>query len=295
MEKKPSPALSTKIKDRLNSVLKVAGLQVGTTMAERLEQARLERLRAREHWAKAEFRTGLRFEPGRYRSFLKEVCGPYVSDFRSLPRTPAEAAGGYFLQNGWFESVDAEVLYSVIRHFQPRTIIEVGSGYSSLLARRAIRDGRLSTRLVCVDPQPRVDVRQCADGYIQSAAEELPCLDLIERLDANDLLFIDSSHVINTGGDVLYLYLQVMPRLRPGVLIHAHDIFLPFEYPEQFVRNRWGWNEQYLLYALLMNNASFEILWPSCYMWQVHREQVQTVIQSERSAPPPSSFWMVKR
>src|SRR5208282_6319399 len=98
------------------------------------------------------------------------------------------------------------------------------------------------------------------------------------------------------GGDVPYLYLQVLPQLSPGVLIHVHDIFLPFEYPQEFVvKERWGWTEQYLLHALLMGNAGFEIIWPSCYMWQFHRAAVQDVICSERSFPPPSSFWMLKK
>jgi hypothetical protein len=296
MQRRVSPALSTQIKDGLNAVLKIAGLQVSTTKLDRLEQARLERLVAHEHWAAAPFHDGLSFEPDRYFNFLRTVCAPYAPDWGALPRTADAVGNGYFLQNGWFESIDAEVLYSVIRHFRPRTILEIGSGHSSRLARRAIDDGQFGTRLVCVDPRPRVEVRSCADEHIMSAVEELPVAALTERLAANDVLFIDSSHVIATGGDVPYLYLQVLPRLSPGVLIHAHDIFLPFEYPQEFVvKERWGWNEQYLLHALLIGNSGLEIIWPSCYMWQLHRAAVQNVIPSERSSPPPSSFWMLKK
>ena len=130
----------------------------------------------------------------------------------------------------------------------------------------------------------------------QSPVEDIPASELADRLGPNDLLFIDSSHVITTGGDVLYLYLQVLPRLRPGVLVHAHDIFLPFEYPQEFiVKERWGWNEQYLLYALLIGSPDFEILWPSCCMWQSHLDQVRDVIVAEKSFPPPSSFWLRKK
>lgn len=296
MQRTVSAALSTQIKDGLNAILKIAGMKVSTTKLDRLEQARLEKLVAHEHWAAGPFQEGLPFEPDRYVNFLRTVCAPYAPDWGSFPRTADTAANGYFLQNGWFESIDAEVLYSVVRHFRPRTILEIGSGHSSRLARRAIHDGRLGTSLVCVDPSPRVGVRSCADEHIQSAVEDLPPSDWTQRLGANDVLFIDSSHVITTGGDVPYLYLQVLPRLRPGVLIHAHDIFLPFEYPQEFVvKERWGWNEQYLLQALLIGNSGLEIIWPSCYMWQLHRAAVQKVVPWERSSLPPSSFWMLKK
>jgi hypothetical protein len=296
MQKTAHLALSTRIKDGLNAVLKIAGLQVSTTKLDRLEQARLEKLVAHEHWAAAPFQDGLCFEPDCYFNFLRTVCAPYAPDWGSFPSTADAVSNGYFSQNGWFESIGAEVLYSVVRHFRPRTILEIDGGHSSRLARRAIDDGQLGTRLVCVDPSPRVEVRSCADEHIQSAVEDLPLSGLTQRLGANDVLFIDSSHVITSGGDVPYLYLQVLPRLSPGVLVHAHDIFLPFEYPQEFVvKKRWGWNEQYLLHALLIGNSGLEITWPSCYMWQLHRAAVQNVIPSERSSPPPSSFWMVKK
>ncbi len=217
MQKTARLAPSTRIKDGLNAVLKIAGLQVSTTKHDRLEQARLEKLVAHEHWAAAPFHDGLCFEPDCYFNFLRTVCAPYVPDWGSFPRTADAFGNGYFLQNGWFESIDAEVLYSVVRHFRPRTILEIGSGHSSRLARRAIDDGQLGTRLVCVDPSPRVEVRSCADEH------------------------------------------------------------------------------KYLLYALLIGNPDFEILWPSCYMWQFHRDQVRDVIVAEKSFPPPSSFWLRKK
>jgi predicted O-methyltransferase YrrM len=291
----PNPAVSTQIKDGLNTFLNTTGLQISTTRADRLEQTRLEKLVARGHWNTAPFSEGLLLNPERHLAFLKSVCEPYSSELAALPVADL-GAEDFFRNNEWFESVDADVLYGVIRHFRPARIIEIGSGYSSRLATRAICDGELATKLICVDPSPRVEIRRCAHEFIQSPVEDLSASELAERLDANDLLFIDSSHVITTGGDVPYLYLQVLPRLRPGVLVHAHDIFLPFEYPQEFtVKQRWGWNEQYLLYALLIGNTDFEILWPSCYMWQSHQDQVRNVIIAEKSFPPPSSFWLRKK
>jgi len=290
----PSPAVSTQIKNGLNTVLNTAGLRISTTVAERREQCRLEKLITRGHWNSAPFSEGLLFDPERYLALLKSVCEPYRAELAALP-VASLGTKDFFRNNEWFESVDADVLYGIVRHFAPAQIVEVGSGYSSRLAARAIRDGRLQTKLVCVDPCPRVEIRRCADEFIQSPVEELPASKLPDQLNPGDVLFIDSSHLIMTGGDVVYLYLQVLPRLRPGVLIHAHDIFLPFEYPQEFVfGERWGWAEQYLLHALLVGNRNFEILWPSCYMWQTQREKVREIIPVEKNFPPPSSLWMRK-
>ena len=94
---------------------------------------------------------------------------------------------------------------------------------------------------------------------------------ILDLLSAGDILFIDSSHTVTTGGDVPYLFLEILPRLNPGVLIHIHDIFLPFDYPEQWVLEDWGWTEQYLVHAFLSYNQTFEILWPASYVWEHHR------------------------
>ena len=290
----PSPAVSTKIKNGVNAVLNSAGLQISTTVADRREQKRLEKLLKRGHWNTAPFSEGILLCPERHLAFLKSVCEPYRSELAALPVANL-GVEDFFRNNEWFESVDADVLYGIVRHFAPAQMIEVGSGYSSRLAARAIRDGHLQTKLVCVDPCPRVEIRHCADEFVQSPVEELPASELPDRLKPGDVLFIDSSHLIMTGGDVVYLYLQVLPRLRPGVLIHAHDIFLPFEYPQEVVLGeRWGWAEQYLVYALLLGNRNFELLWPSCYMWQTHREKVREIIPVEKIFPPPSSLWMRK-
>lgn len=290
----PRPAVSTRIKNGLNRFLHPAGLQIGTTRGDRNETARLQTLVARGHWKSAPFSEGLRFDMARHLEFLKTVCGPYRLELAALPLE--DMGDGYFRNNGWFESVDADVLYGIVRHFAPGQVIEVGSGFSSRLAARAIRDGNLGTKLICVDPCPRVEVQQFADEFIQRPIEELELSDLADRLGPGDVLFIDSSHLIQTGGDVVYLYLQLLPRIRPGVLIHAHDIFLPFEYPHEFVvGERWGFAEQYLVHALLMGNVEFEILWPSCYLWQTRREEVQSVLSVDKVFPPPSSFWIKKK
>src|ERR1051325_5436464 len=257
-------AVSTQIKNGLNTFLNGAGLQISTTRAQQIEQARLTRLVDSGHWRTAPFSEGGSVNSEQHLEFLATICGPFHEELRALPLTPRDDKQ-FYRNNSWFESVGADVLYGVVRHFAPAQVLEIGSGHSSRLTAKAIRDGQLQTKLICVDPCPRVEIQACADEFIRRPVEELPNHELADRLHAGDVLFIDSSHLVRTGGDVVYLYLQVLPRLQPGVLIHAHDIFLPFEYPQEFiVEEQWGWGEQYLMHALLMGNPHFEILWPSC-------------------------------
>src|SRR5207248_5730019 len=129
---KRGPALSTQIKHSLNTVLNTAGLQLQTTVAERQERERLERLLARGHWNDAHFSEGLSFNPEQHLEFLESICEGYRSELAALPGADI-GNSEFFRNNGWFDSVDADVLYGVVRHCKPTQIIEVGSGYSSRL------------------------------------------------------------------------------------------------------------------------------------------------------------------
>jgi predicted O-methyltransferase YrrM len=183
----------------------------------------------------------------------------------------------------------------VLRRFQPGNVVEVGSGFSTRVMRRAIKDGNLATRITSIDPHPNTNVQPYADEYIKAPVEDVEIARILKLLSAGDILFIDSSHTVKTGGDVPYLFLEVLPRLKPGVLIHIHDVFLPFDYPEQWVLNDWGWTEQYLVHAFLAYNRTFEILWPARYMWQHHQETIIEIIPSAAVAGScPTSLWLKK-
>jgi predicted O-methyltransferase YrrM len=289
------PAFSTQLKQMLNAVLRPVGLQLGTTRDQNQETLRLRQLVDRGHWSAPRYSCGLHLERDRYHEFLDSVCSPYRPNF---PQRLPEAASGneaFYLNNGWFDSVDAEVLYSIIRRFKPARIVEVGSGFSTRAMRRAILDGSLHTRVISIDPIPRVDVASFADEQIRTPVETLEVSRLVELLQANDVLFIDSSHLITTGGDVTFLCLEVLPELRPGILVHFHDIFLPFEYPQSSVVNfRWGWNEQYLVQAFLYNNSEYEIVWPAFYMWTQYKGEVLKTIPCDPLRTSPSSLWLRK-
>lgn len=118
-----------------------------------------------------------------------------------------------------------------------------------------------------MDPKPRIDISSIADEVIQSEVKSLAAHSIVERLDFNDVLFINSSHEIKAGGDVNYLLLQVVPKLRPGVLVHIHDVFLPYDYPRHWVEEYPTLNEQYVVQAMLQfGSKNFEVVWPGYYV-----------------------------
>lgn len=176
----------------------------------------------------------------------------------------------YTVENQFFIEPDAFTLYSFVRCFQPKRIVEIGSGYSSALILDTVeRFLDYSPELVFVEPHPdrlkKLLRSKDAESsrILEVAAQSLPMAEF-SRLSPSDILFIDSSHVGKCGSDVLHLLFNVLPQLSRGVLVHIHDMFWPFEYPESWYQEGRCWNEAYLVRALLMFNSAFEILfWPS--------------------------------
>jgi SAM-dependent methyltransferase len=201
------------------------------------------------------------------RHLLAEVA-PYAADFDYPLDRPDAARGEFFERNGRFEGLDARMHFCLLRHFRPRLLVEVGSGFSSLLAadvnHRFLGGG---TEVLCIDPHPPPFLRHVAGlgGVLASRVQDVPEA-VFARLAAGDLLFVDSSHVSKTGSDVNAIYLRILPVLRRGVLLHVHDVFLPEEYPREWVLGEQrSWNEQYLVHALLAYSSGLEILFASHY------------------------------
>ncbi|PYM05032.1 MAG: hypothetical protein DMD82_12540 [Candidatus Rokuibacteriota bacterium] len=177
-------------------------------------------------------------------------------------RPPAPHEFGYL--NRSFGPGDAEYLYLAIRHFRPRRIIEIGSGNSTLMARNAICRNQAEVpdyvcEHTCIEPYEMPWLESVGVHVIRRRVEDLD-LAIFCELQANDVLFIDSSHVVRPQGDVLREYLEILPALRAGVLIHVHDIYTPRDYPERrLLAEVRFWNEQYLLEALLSGNRGFRV------------------------------------
>jgi Methyltransferase domain len=255
-------SITTLIKNCINAGLKPLNLRIDSRTAERAETDRLAALVARAHFTRPVFPVLRQFVNCDY-SNIRE--GLY--SFRSnLDRFRQSDRSGYRFQNEYFPSPDAEVAYVITRTLGPKRILEVGAGNSTLLFREAINDAGLPTKLIAVDPSPRNLIEDVTDRTIRSPVEQISrCW--FQDLLVNDILFIDSTHRISTGNDVVHLILSILPSLRKGVVVHLHDIFLPYEYPQEWVIDHgWGWNEQYLVQALLQGSSDFEVLWPGYFL-----------------------------
>ena len=183
----------------------------------------------------------------------------------------------YTAQNGQYPALDAWALEAMIQRQRPRRFIEIGSGFSSLVTARVNRellDG--SMHFTCIEPYPRAFLREGVPGVsdlIVAKVQDVP-LETFASLGAGDILFVDTSHTVKTGGDVTWIFHEILPRLAPGVLVHVHDVFLPGDYPVEWVEEGWGWNETYLVHSFLAFNAGFEIELGIQYLVRTHPDAV---------------------
>jgi predicted O-methyltransferase YrrM len=177
----------------------------------------------------------------------------------------------------------------MIRHLKPQRIIEIGGGYSTQLAGKALAANRRGT-LTCIEPYPeRLNGAGPNVELIQKRVEEID-VNFFSCLEANDILFIDSSHTVKFGSDVCYEFLELLPRLAPGVWVHVHDIFLPHDYPaEWLIERRMALNEQYLLEAFLSFNEQFQVALANYWLCLDHRAEATRVWPANAGA---SSLWM---
>ena len=244
---------------------------------------------------------GVNFDEKVQLDLLSHFRKTFKGEYDCFPREKTCMPYEYYTKNSFFEVVDGEILYCMIRHFKPRRIIEVGSGYSTYLAAKTIlqQDNQdYSCELTAIDPFPNKILQKGFPGLsrlVQKPVQEVPYFEF-EKLCDNDMLLIDSSHVLKMDSDVQYLYLEVLPRLNKGVLISLHDIFLPAPYRKEWVlKNHCFWNEQYLLQAFLMFNSCFEILWMGSYMHLMHSEKLRAAFSSyDKEQDWPGSVWIHK-
>ena len=202
----------------------------------------------------------------------------------------------FFINNKFFEAGDAEIYYQMIRYFKPKKIIEVGSGHSSLIAKEAILNNKkldgTETELFCIEP---FENRWLEKNDIKVIRQKLEDVDerIITNLSKNDILFIDSSHIIRPQGDVLKLFLEILPKLNSGVIIHIHDIFSPRDYPEKWLKseNRF-YNEQYILEALLTDTNRYEIICALNLLKNNYFENLKEVCNYIDHKSQPSSFYL---
>ena len=205
----------------------------------------------------------------------------------------------FYLNNGSFGPGDAEYWYQIIRSVKPQKIIEIGSGNSTLMAIRALTKNKeenpdYSCEHICIEPYEMPWLEKTDVSVLRKKVEEVE-LDFFSQLDENDILFIDSSHVIRPQGDVLFEYLELLPTLNKGVIVHVHDIFLPKNYSGVWLKEQVSfWNEQYLLEAFLSHNDSWEIIGALNYLSHHHFDELKRVTPFLTPANEPGSFYMKK-
>ena len=226
-------------------------------------------------------------------ALIKEHFIKFSSEYNNFPINP-ENSKVFYLKNDAFSGIDPYIYYCMARHFKPKTIIEIGSGYSTLLGAQACRLNN-ATRYICIDPWPRdfISIGVPDVNFIRERVEYIE-LSLFKQLQPDDILFIDSSHVVRTGGDVSFLILEILPLLAKGVIVHFHDIFLPADYPKDWiVRQHRFWTEQYLLQAYLADNEHVEVLFASHFIAEEHANELRQSYPNALSIDG-GSFWIRK-
>ena len=267
----------------------------------------IDDLRIRDIWSRKSDMPGVAFRPEMQLTFIRDLGRKYGDECR----WPAQDTGDrkrYYTENQGFSFGCAATTHTIIRDFKPNKVVEIGSGSSSLVIAEAllrnVRDGqRVPPEHVIIDPypQPYVESGLSACTRLEKKRVELLEASFFDSITANDVLFIDSGHTVRTGGDVNFLLLEVVPRLKKGVIIHVHDIPLPYEYPEVYSTNprfRVFWTEGYLLHAFLCFNQRFEILLAMNWLMRDHPDHFRAAFRHYDPALHrlvSSSFWMRRR
>ena len=248
-------------------------------------------------WPKLPRNCGIDFNDESQRRWLTGILPKYLADYdypESLPVGASETQ--FYDRNSQFSWLDSRSLFAALREFRPRRMIEIGSGYSSLLAADVnLRFLGGAVEITCIEPYPRSFLRRTVPGIarvIEQRVQEVT-LETFDALMPGDILFIDSSHVAKAGSDVNSIYFHIIPRLRAGVIIHIHDIFLPQDYPRDWVIDLGiHWNEQYLVQALLMHPSGFEVMFGCAYAQERLPELVSNTLGGQLFGG--GSLWLKK-
>ena len=248
-------------------------------------------------WQRRSDLTGIDLDLDAQVAFLRDELAPLASEWQP-PRTGTWGSGRFYLDNGMYESGDAELLYAMVRRHRPERMIELGSGFTTLVAAEACErnavDGA-ACRYDVYDPYPRDLVP--GDAAFPTSTHEQRAQDVpvaaFDALAGGDMLIVDTTHVVKMGGDVNRVILDVLPRLAPGVLVHFHDIWLPWEYHPGLVAELGFWNEQYLLQAYLADNPHWRVVLAAQALARERRADLEAAVPSLAGSPAqPSSFWI---
>ena len=198
--------------------------------------------------------------------------------------------------NDQFGPGDAACYAGMLGNFAPNRVVEIGSGWSSALALDAIEAFQLTTRFTFIEPYPErlfSAIRRKDRGHVEIREEGIQQVGehIVDELRENDVLFIDSTHVMKAGSDVQFIVDRLLPRLAPGVLVHIHDMFYPFEYPQAWIEEGRNWNELYAMRAFLQFNARFRVRFWNHFLMSTHAAVIGEQIPETR-INPGGGLWL---
>lgn len=230
------------------------------------------------------------FDPGRIKAFLGTLS-QYAAEFDPPADGDIADPKGYFWNNPAFAYSDAMAYYCVLRHVKPKRILEVGSGFSTLVALQAVEKNGVG-HVSCIEPFPMPWLAKMTDKITlyQEPVQGLQAGFFNERLATGDVFFIDSTHTVKAGSDCLHLYLRILPELKSDLMVHAHDIYLPFPLQRNQFDRHVFWTEQYLLYAYLLDNPKAQVVYGSYYNFKFNKDAL-TEFMHGRYKPGGASIW----
>lgn len=245
----------------------------------------------KELWTGAVDIQGVAWDLDRQMEWLSQICKPYYAEVRGL---------GFYekaTSTGWgpgYGPIESQVLHCAVRSLAPPRILEIGSGVSTACmleaARKNEQENKSATQITCVEPYPKAAFKSLAGvQHIQEICQAVP-KSVFTQLRAGDLLFIDSSHAVRTGSDVLRIYLEIIPILPPGVVIQIHDINLPYVYPRSALASSSGWQETAFLAALMTHNDRLSVLASLSALHYQRTEELKALFSDYRPQPDDSGL-----
>jgi predicted O-methyltransferase YrrM len=226
--------------------------------------------------------------------FVETELSDYLAEFQ--PSSGPTEVGSFRLGNGTYDSVDAELLFAMVRWSAPARYVELGSGYSTLIAALALqRNGKGVLRCYDPYPSPHVLARPELAAHLQAVSVQALSEAVVRELQAGDILFVDTSHTVKMGGDVNRIVFEMLPLVAPGVLVHFHDVFWPYDYSRGHVGNAHYWTEQYLLQAFLMYNADWEVVVGGQAIARHAPDRLRVLVPSFHDGVSPGALWLRRR
>jgi predicted O-methyltransferase YrrM len=231
--------------------------------------------RERKRWARPSAMVGVRYSQEPQAELASTWIAPYKAEYQGN-RAFKHAVGSHF--GPGYGYIEAQALHGVLRYLKPQRIIEVGCGVSTYCMLHAVdhnaKEGGRECKITCIEPYPRSFLRENRKIKLIEHKLQNVSIDTFDSLKAGDFLFIDSSHAVKPLSDVVLIYLEVLPRLKPGVIVHIHDIYFPFTYQRDLLESIFQWQETALLQAFLVNNSKCEVLFS---LSQLHYQDPQAL------------------